>query len=145
MFITRASGCTSRVEGCVLCERVYRNATSQADSLYLRSCFPLGWLSGRKRAGPRVAGGKEIATQRTDDHGHFAFRQLTKGKYELSIRTTDFPTAVTQVVLVHPSTKSKKEIAVNLVQTLEHCWDFSIVNTKEFEAQLNQLNPDDSE
>lgn len=90
-------------------------------------------------------GGKEIATQRTDDHGHFAFRQSTKGKYELSIRTTDFPTAVTQVVLVHPSTKSKKEIAVNLVQTLEHCWGFSIVNTKEFEAQLNQLNPDDSE
>ena len=96
--------------------------------------------SGDRAANARVSvlhGGREIAVQNTDDHGRFAFDQLKPGKYELHILVEGVPgIATAKVVLTHPNTKSRQEIAVSISLTVANCSGFSLVETKSFEARL---------
>jgi hypothetical protein len=88
-----------------------------------------------------LQGGKEIAVQETRDEGKFSFEQVKAGNYEIQVRVNGVPgVASTQVVLVYPESRTKREIAVNL-SVSGVCSSFSLVNAKEFEAGLN---PSDS-
>jgi hypothetical protein len=84
-----------------------------------------------------LEGDKEIAVQKTDDHGKFSFDQLKPGNYELRIRVDGVPgIAATRVVLARPNAKAKKEIAVNFSLTAASCSSFSLVDVTQFEAGL---------
>jgi hypothetical protein len=90
-----------------------------------------------------LQGDKEIATQKTDDHGKFIFDKLKPGKYELRILVDGVPGVVgTEIVLSRVNVKSSQEIAVNINLTAINCSSFSLVDAKQFETELN---PSDSE
>jgi hypothetical protein len=82
-----------------------------------------------------IQGGKEIAVQETGDDGKFSFVQLKAGNYEIQVRVNGLGVASTQVVLVHPEAKPKREIAV-IMSLSGVCSSFSVVNPKNFEARL---------
>ena len=108
-----------------------------------RICGVVFFPSGDRIANAKVTvllAGKEIAVQQTADDGKFSFDQLKAGNYELRVLVNAVRVAATQVVLVRPEAKSKREIAVNMM--LQGCSSFSLVNSKEFEAGLN---PSDAE
>jgi hypothetical protein len=83
---------------------------------------------------------KEIAVTKTDDHGKFSFDRLKVGHYELRIRLEGLPTGVAgaKIVLVRPSAKSKKEIAVNFNPGTPACSSFSLEDADKFEAELDR-------
>jgi hypothetical protein len=88
-----------------------------------------------------LQGDKEIAVQKTDDHGKFIFDKLRPGKYELRILVDGVPgVAVTKIVLARPNVDSKQEIGVNIFITVASCSSFSLVDAKQFEAGLNPSN-----
>ena len=84
---------------------------------------------------------KEIAVQQSDQDGKFSFEQLKVGKYEIRVWVDGFGVASSQVVLVHPQAKTKRELAVRMMPG-GVCSSISLVDSKKFEAGLN---PSDSE
>jgi hypothetical protein len=94
--------------------------------------------SGDRVANAKVTvleAGKEIAVQETEKDGNFSFDHLAAGKYEIRVQVEAVPVAATDVVLVHPQSKPKLKIAVNMMP--QGCSSFSLVNPKKFEAGLN--------
>ena len=107
-----------------------------------RICGVVSFDTGVRIANAKVTvfqGTKEIAMQFTKEDGKFSFDQLKAGNYELHVRfeAAPFPlVAVTQVVLVHPEPKARREISVNL-RFGGGCNSFSLVDAKKFEAALD--------
>src|SRR5215469_1644599 len=103
-----------------------------------RVCGVVFFPSGDRVPNANVSvleGDKEIAVQKTDDHGKFSFDQLKPGNYQLRIRVDGVPgIAAARVVLARPKAEAKKEIAVNFSLTVASCSTFSIVDVKQFEA-----------
>jgi hypothetical protein len=79
--------------------------------------------------------GKEIALQETDHDGKFFFDRLEAGNYHIQVHVEAVPVAATDVILVHPEAKPKREIAVRMMP--QGCSSFSLVNLKKFETGLN--------
>jgi hypothetical protein len=101
-------------------------------------CGVVFFPSGDRIANAKVTvlqAGKEIAVQQTGDDGKFSFDQFNAGTYQLRVLVNAVPVAATQVVLVHPESKPKREIAVSMMP--QGCPSFSLVDSKEFEAGLN--------
>ncbi len=83
--------------------------------------------------------GKEIAAQETRDDGKFSFGHLKAGNYEIRVQLAGLGVASTKVILIHPESETKQEIAVN--RSLSGvCSSFSLVNTKEFESELKPID-----
>ncbi len=73
--------------------------------------------------------------QETDNDGKFSFDHLEAGKYEIRVHVDAVPVAATDLVLVRPQSKPKREIAVSMMP--QGCSSFSLVDRKKFEAGLN--------
>jgi hypothetical protein len=94
--------------------------------------------SGDRIANAKVTvlqAGKEIAAQETDNDGKFSFDHLEAGNYQIRVHIEAVPLAATDVILVHPEAKPKREIAVSMMP--QGCSSFSLVDPKKFEAGLN--------
>jgi uncharacterized protein (DUF2141 family) len=105
-----------------------------------RICGVVFFPSGDRIANAKVLvlqAGKVIALQQTSDDGKFSFDQLKAGNYELRVRVEGGGVAATQVVLVNSKAKCKQEVAVNMSLN-GVCSGFSLVDSKKFEAGLNQ-------
>jgi hypothetical protein len=105
-----------------------------------RICGVVFFASGDRIAKAKVSvlqTGKEIAVQQTGDDGKFSFDELKPGNYELRVAVEAVGVAGTQIVLIHPEAKSKQEIATKMSLN-GVCSSFSLVNSQEFEAGLNQ-------
>lgn len=103
-----------------------------------RICGVVFFPSGDRIANARVTvlqAGKEIAAQETDNNGKFSFDHLEAGSYEIRVHVEAVPVAATDLVLVRPQSKPKREIAVSMMP--QGCSGFSLVNSKKFEAGLN--------
>ena len=97
-----------------------------------RICGIVFFPSGDRVSNAKVMvlrAGAEIAEQQTGDDGKFSFDQLKAGKYEIQVRVNGLGGASTQVVLVQPYVRPKREIAVN-ISLSGVCWTFpwSILN-----------------
>jgi len=104
-----------------------------------RICGVVFFPSGDRIANAKVTvlqAGKEIALQETDNDGKFSFDHLEAGKYEIRVHVEAVPVVATDLVLVRPQAKPKREIAVNMMP--QGCSSFSLVNPKKFEAGLNR-------
>jgi hypothetical protein len=104
-----------------------------------RICGVVFFASGDRIAKAKVSvlqAGKEITVQQTGDDGKFSFDELKPGNYELRVAVEAVGVAGTQIVLIHPEAKSK-EIATKMSLN-GVCSSFSLVNSKQFEAGLNQ-------
>ncbi len=101
-------------------------------------CGVVFFPSGDRIANAKVTvlqAGKEIAVQETDNDGKFSFDHLEAGKYEIRVHVDAVPVAATDLVLVRPQSKPKREIAVSMMP--QGCSSFSLVDRKKFEAGLN--------
>ena len=103
-----------------------------------RICGVVFFPSGDRIANAKVTvlqAGKEIAAQETDNDGKFSFDPLETGSYEIRVHVEAVPLAATDLVLVRPQSKPKREIAVSMMP--QGCSGFSLVNSKKFQAGLN--------
>ena len=101
-------------------------------------CGVVFFPSGDRIANAKVTvlqAGQEIAVQETDNDGKFSFDHLEAGKYEIRVRVEAVPVVATDVVLVRPQSKPKREKAVSMMS--QGCSSFSLVDRKKFEAGLN--------
>jgi hypothetical protein len=92
------------------------------------------FLSGDRIANAKVTvlqAGKEIAVQETDKDGKFSFEQLKPGNYEVRVSVKGVGGAYSQVVLVHPEAKAKRELAVGMTPS-GVCSSIWLVNSKQF-------------
>lgn len=67
--------------------------------------------------------------------GNFSFDRLKAGNYEIRVHVEAVPVAATDLVLVRPQSKPKREIAVSVMP--QGCSSFSLVDPKKFETGLN--------
>ena len=103
-----------------------------------RICGVVFFPSGDRIANAKVTvlqAGKEIAVRETDNDGKFSFDHLEAGSYEIRVYVEAVPVAATDLVLVRPQSKPKREIAVSMMP--QGCSGFSLVNSKKFEGGLS--------
>ncbi len=103
-----------------------------------RICGVVFFPSGDRIANAKVTvlqEGKEIAVQETDRDGRFSFDHLEAGNYQIRVHVEAVPVAATDVILVRPEAKPKREIAVSMMP--QGCSSFSLVDPKKFEPGLN--------
>ena len=101
-------------------------------------CGVVFFPSGDRIANAKVTvlqAGKEIAVQETDRDGKFSFEHVEAGSYQIRVHVEAVPVAATNVLLVHPEAKPKREIAVSMMP--QGCSSFSLVDPKKFESGLN--------
>lgn len=103
-----------------------------------RICGVVLFPSGDRIANARVTvlqADKEIASQQTGNDGKFSFNHLRAGRYEIRVQVEAVHVAATNVLLVHPEAKPKRQIAVSIVP--QGCSSFSLVSPKKFDLGAN--------
>jgi hypothetical protein len=92
------------------------------------------YLSGDRIANARVTvlqGATEVVTQQTSGDGKFSVEHLKAGRYDLRIQVEGVGSATTEIVIVQPKTKPRREVAVEISPD-GVCPSFSLVRLNQF-------------